>query len=176
MTNNATKMKQISPPAHLLPWLTYTDFLTEKLQKLTGHAKISVLSNRWEKPSQWAKNKLGVMSTWVLNREICMKSQNDVCWFARTILPIETFELDPSLFNRLKEESLGQLIFYGTDISRVSHTYYPIDKHAIEYHWLDKSVHQDEKNLWVRLSEFKVHGTFSFYLIEILLPGLERLL
>jgi len=174
--NDERHMEKKIPPAYLLPWLTYTDFLTEKLRSLTGNAVLQVLANRWEPPSDWDKNRLGVTSTEILNREICMKSHDEVCWFARTVLPIETFNSAPDLFNRLKKEPLGNLIFHGSDITRSSHTYYPIDNHAAEYHWLDNSIPQEVTCLWVRSSEFKVHGRFSFYLIEILLPGLERVL
>lgn len=164
------------PNAKLLPWLTHLGFLTEKLRSETGDARLEVLTHQWQKPDLWDVEKLSIQPPSILNRTICMWSLETACWFARTVLPAETYASDALLFARLKTEPLGNLIFHDNKIARVSHKYYAIDKHSLEYKWLNVTQHQNAEILWVRLSEFMVYTGFGFFLVEIILPGLEQCL
>jgi chorismate--pyruvate lyase len=196
-----------APNALLLPWLTHEHFLTEKLKSTAGDARLEVLSQRWELADDWdCAHLTDVKAQRVLHREIVMWAFDTPCWYARTILPDATKQANRALFDRLQTESLGHLIFHGTDITRVSLKSYCVDEQTTEYGWLQPWMHQDATRLWVRLSEFSVlshvvpaqagihaqhdhytsskmdprlHGDdnkASFFLVEILLPGLMRYL
>jgi len=165
-----------TPPPHLLPWLVHQDSLTEKLKTRAGDACLQILAQCWEPSDWWDRSVLGLSAETVLHREIVIKAQEKPCWYARTIIPSATYEADKALFDRLQQESLGDLIFKGTQIKRVFMTTYPICNQSIEYYWLPESMRQGKKEHWVRLSEFSVHGIFPFFLIEILLPELESYL
>ena len=158
----------------LIPWLVYEQSLTQKLKIAAGDARMEVLDQRWDVPDVWDKNVLNIENTNVMHREILMWAWDTPCWYARTIIPDTTWQDNITLFDRLKSEQLGQLIFNGTDIKRVSLTHYSILPSSIEYKWLHESMHQGAPTLWVRLSEFKVHDRDAFFLVEILLPGLLR--
>lgn len=164
----------LTPPAYLLPWLTYVKFLTEKLQTIAGDATLEVINQHWERPTWWDCYVLQLTETSVLHREILMHAHQQPCWYARTIIPESTYQADVKLFDRLNRESLGNLIFQGNKIQRASICHYAIDAKAIEYHWLTQSMHQQASVLWARLSEFQLKTKDSFFLIEILLPGLEQ--
>lgn len=169
------------PPEPLLPWLTYTKSLTQKLYDLTGNTKLEIINQQWQLPDAWEQTVLKIPMNeatghqeLVFHREILMKSLDVPCWYARTIIPTQTYENNKTLFKRLEQESLGQLIFNGPEIQRVSLKHYPILADNTEYRWLDKSLHQQQSSLWMRLSEFIVNQQNTFFLAEIILPGLLR--
>ena len=164
------------PSPHLLPWLVYEKSLTQKLYKAAGDARLDVLEQRWELPDEWDRLALKLNAASVMHREILMWAFDTPCWYARTILPDTTFKANTALFNRLKTESLGHLIFDGTEIKRASLIHYMISSSSLEYSWLNHSMHQGASSLWVRSSEFVVNDRDSFFLVEILLPGLLRYL
>ena len=156
----------------LLPWLVYEQSLTNKLHATAGDARLDVLDQRWELTNAWDQNILKLNSTQVMHREILMWAFDAPCWYARTILPAATWEANTALFDRLKTEPLGHLIFDSTEVKRGSLMHYMITPASVEYSWLNELMHQGESELWVRLSEFVVNDTHSFFLVEILLPGL----
>lgn len=165
-----------SPPKMLLPWLVYQQSLTKKLKIAAGDARMDVLSQREETSDAWDLYKLKLKHTPVVHREILMWAFDSPCWYARTIIPSSTQQAHAALFDRLKAEPLGQLIFNGTAIKRASLIHYAISSQSMEYQWLNESMHQGESRLWVRLSEFTVKPHHPFFLVEILLPGLLRYL
>ena len=167
------------PPACLFPWLVYDKSLTQKLNSLVGTARLDVLNQAWEMPDSWDQTILSLNCEQVMHREILMWAFDSMCWYARSILPLSTYQANVTLFDRLKNESLGELIFNSHQIERVSLTHYAISPQSMEYAWLSDGMHENAPVLWVRLSEFRSSMTeskesCSFYLIEILLPGLLR--
>ena len=195
-------MLSIIPEPSLLSWLLHEQSLTEKLRNACGDAQLEVLAQRWQLPDHWDQSVLklgsvdnsdladkpqdvglGIMnyqqpldSASVMHREILRRAFDAPCWYARTILPLTTFNANATLFARLKTEPLGHLIFNGTQIQRASLQHYCISPASEEYSWLNESMHQGAEKLWVRLSEFFVNARDSFFLVEILLPGLSRYL
>lgn len=164
----------IKPQAYLLPWLNYRDFLTQKLRLEAGDARLQVIGQRWESPNWWDKYVLTLENEQVMHREILMWALDNCCWYARTIIPHTTYEINAIVFDRLQQESLGQIIFNGTAIKRNEMIIYAINAQSLEYYWLNESMHQEEAVLWVRRSTFMLNDRWPFYLIEIFLPGLKR--
>lgn len=158
-----------SADARLIPWLVHELSLTEKLKVTAGDAQLELINQRWDVAPDGSRT---------LCREIVMWAFDSPCWYARTLIPFATFHANEALFERLKTESLGDLIFHGTDIKRGSLTSYAITKQSPEFAWVQKWCQQDDVQLWVRLSELSVSGAIShpFVLKEILLPGLRRFL
>ena len=161
-------------PPSLLPWIAYPHSLTERLQVKAGNTRLQVLEQRWEKPNWWDKYVLHLQCKTVLHREILMWAWNDACWYARTIIPETTYNADHLFFNRLQAESLGAMIFKEKKVRRIHLLHYPIGTQSIEYYWLTPLMHCSAPELWVRLSCFMIHDEHPFYLIETLLPGLQR--
>lgn len=161
-------------PQLLLPWLTYQQSLTRRLETKAEGVKLEVLRQRVDYPDWWDKHVLQINEISVLHREIVMWAGATPCWYARTVIPKTTYENNPIFFDRLKNESLGALIFNEKKVERISLVYYPINNQTIEYHWLDETLHCQVIILWVRLSIFTIGRKLPFFLIEIMLPGLER--
>lgn len=162
------------PPPHLLPWLTYTGYMSERLRARSGDAVLQVLQHGWEPSNAWDQHILGIAPEKVLHRDVLLLAWGQPCWFARTILPETTYQAHQALFQRLDSEPLGNLIFHTDEIKRLNLRYYPIQIDAPEYTWLPKTVDTQRRELWLRLSTFQVHQTELFYLVEILLPALEQ--
>ena len=161
-------------PPSLLPWLTYQDSLTSRLQAKAGNTHLEVLGQRWESPDWWDRQVLDIKDKTVLHREIVMWASKESCWYGRTIIPQITHAAGKDIFDRLKNESLGALIFNENRIKRASLIHYPINAQSIEYHWLTENMHSQAKTLWVRMSTFTIDNAFPFCLIEVMLPGIMR--
>jgi chorismate--pyruvate lyase len=163
--------------SRLLSWLTYEHSLTERLNKnLKKPARLELLSQRWLSATWWDNYVLKIKKESVLHRDIIMWA-DEACWYARTILPVSTYHVLPSFFDRLQNESLGQLIFNDPMIKRVEMIYYSVNKSSLEYYWLKKAlvdVEIFEEEYWLRFSSFVVNDLSPFFLIEIVLPGLMR--
>lgn len=164
------------PPKQLLPWLTCTTYLTKKLHAKSGNTMLQVLQEQWlEVATSWDQQVLQLAPERVLHRDIVVLAQAQPCWFARTILPAATYQSDDALFARLQHEPLGNLIFQGSAIQRLELRHYPIVTTDPEYAWIPEGYHQQRSPLWARLATFKVMSSQAlFYLLEILLPNLER--
>lgn len=163
-----------NPPKELIHWLTCPDSLTEKLASSLGNATLIVQNECWRNTNWWEKYNLSYLQQKVFCREIIMYSQKTPCWYARTIIPQETYEKNYNFFKRLENESLGVIIFNTNGIRRELITYYPLDKRCIEFYWFGKEIKADVDTFWARFSIFSIEEKYQFYLVEIMLPGLLR--
>lgn len=163
-------------PQGLIPWLHYSDSLTDKLKTAKGCVNLTLCSQGWIKPTWWDKYFLSIQNELIFQREIIMESQGTAYWYARTIIPQSCYELDKTFFKRLEHESIRNLIFESSDVRRVQFQVYPIDQQHLEFYWLSQFFPCIRGNVWVRLAEFSFQNKGSFYLAELLLPELEGVL
>lgn len=156
----------------LNPWLVYTQSLTDKLRQETGDAQLSVINQNQIQATWWDRFVLKIDAQAVTQREILMSAHGNPCWYARTIIPENTLAANELFFGRLKQESLGDIIFGNDSIKRINMINYVIDANCIEYYWLDSAMRGQSQIFWARLAMFDMNGAAPFFLIEILLPGL----
>jgi chorismate lyase len=165
------------PPTPLAPWLTHQASLTDKLKALTPEVKLQVLTNTWEKTHPWDWSTLMLpKNITVLHRDVVMHAEDTPCWYARTILPLSVYNAEEALFSRLKTEALGELIHSHPDIKRTNISPYRIRKMSTEYAYASEAVpnHPLGDMLWGRVSRFTLRENHTFYLLEVLLPGLLK--
>lgn len=160
-------------PHKLIPWLEHDRSLTDKLCSIKGQVALNVLSQQWVKPTWWDTFFLSIQEDTIFQREIIMESQGIPYWYARTIIPKTCYDRHETFFDRLKKESVRNLIFDNDAVRRVQFMVYPIDKQCIEFYWVNKLLPHFEGTAWVRLAEFSIQNNASFFLLEILLPELE---
>lgn len=163
-------------PENLKKWLNYQTSLTERLQEIKGEAQLELISQQWVNADWWDQNVLQIQEDCVFKRDIIMKSHGVSYWFARSIIPKKCYELEPSFFDRLKNESIKNLIFGNNKVQRINGINYVIDHHCMEFYWVKKNINTVEGILWVRLTEFSFQQRESFYIAEIMLPELEFVL
>lgn len=158
-------------------WLKEKGSITEKLIQFAGEAVLDVISHRFEEADQWDHQTLEIsLNTMVLHRQILMRASNTVCWYARTIIPQSVYHIEESLFERLKHESLGNLIHPHPDIERVEIRPYTIRPSMTEYAYLNAALKNNTMNeiLWGRISVFTLHNIHRFFLLEIFLPPILK--
>lgn len=161
-----------APPNPLLnPWLTCQTSLTAKLEQAAGDAQLAVLQQAWKRAGWWEKYALNIDNQQVLQREIVMYAREKACWYARTLIPKVTYDNHADFFDRLDKQILANLIFNNDLINRKEFVNYAVNKNCLEYYWLENSLASESDYLWVRGSQFTISDD-SFYLMEILLPGL----
>lgn len=160
-------------PQGIDEWIHYDASLTDKLELLSGDAKVELLSQRWSLPQWWDIHQLNINEQ-IFEREIFMKSYGQIFWYARTVLPKSCYDLDPTFFNRLEKESIRHLIFNEAKVERINRSTYPIDKHCLEFYWIKKYSAHIPDSFAVRCTHLLFQKTKNFYLIEILFPTLQR--
>jgi chorismate--pyruvate lyase len=164
------------PPDELYSWLTYPQSLTKRLEDEVGEAYLTILKQGWRNQAWWDRYKLKFDGDQqVFHREIVISAKSKPCWYARTIIPANTYYAHLEFFSRLEQESLGHLIFCSNDVARLSLNYYLITPESIEYYWL-KPIIPMLGNLWGRLSVFTISTHYLFYLVEIFLPDLLKVI
>ncbi|MGL5742496.1 MAG: chorismate--pyruvate lyase family protein [Legionella sp.] len=159
--------------SRLLEWLEHQASLTDKLKQTNGDAQLELLSQNWVNADWWDKNVLQIQDERVFCREIMMKSHGIPYWYAMSIIPQQCYDLDPSFFDRLKNESIKNLIFDENRVQRTHSLSYPLDNQCIEFYWVQKHIPSVAGILWARLAEFVFQEKESFYLIELILPEIE---
>lgn len=165
-----------SLPHWLKPWLRDDFFLTQELKSLTGDAQLHHIKTQWALPDWWERYVLCLNTGLIYRREIAIHSHATPCWYAKTIIPQQSYDSCSDVFSRLAQQSLGELIFSNAAIERKSCGFYPISNHCLEYFWPQQDWVQSSPVLWVKLSTFLVANAFEFYLTEIFLPGFETCL
>lgn len=159
--------------AELTSWLNHQLSLMDKLKAVASDVHLEVLRHDWSHPDSWDQQKLKILTkNPLLRREIIMWASAHACWYARTIIPHATYNVEDALFKQLSTEPLGELIWNHPHFKRQSMTSYLIDKESPEYHFLTPELHQNTHTLWARLSTISVHETSFMYLLEIFLPDL----
>lgn len=164
----------VQEPPFLFDWLRNQNPMTDKLASAKGSAHLKVLSQNWVQSSWWANHLFETKEEKVFQREIMMQCGDKDYWYARTLIPQSSYDLNPDFFRRLETESLRNLIFEEREVHRLQLIHYPVNQQCIEYHWVRNYIETINSNLWVRFAEFSYRDSV-FYLIEILLPDLENI-
>lgn len=171
--SNFNSTNIVKAPVGLEKWLHYNQPLTDKLKALSGNADLELLSQGWISSQWWDKYALDIKEK-IFQREIFMKSNGDVCWYARTIIPSSCYEIEPNFFKRLETQSIRTLIFDEPKVQLVQRITYSINEETIEFQWMKKYLSSIQGIFWVRLAEFCFKKKNSFYLMEILFPKLQE--
>lgn len=162
-------------PSELVPWLTDSGSLTRRLQAYNQYGfSVQLLGNHWIKPLPDESLKLGVpMSELVYQREVRLLDGDVANVYARTIIPIATFEALKQRFSALGNKPLGELLFTDPTVQRGS-----IEIACLTAgQWLyEMAVLDDDcrpEALWARRSRFYIGGKILL-VNEIFLPTLIR--
>lgn len=162
-------------PDFLREWREHNGSLTDKLHAARGSTDLDLVFQNWCNLNWWERYFLNINDNRVFLREIIMKNAGIEYWYARTIIPQQCYDLNTNFFKRLEHESIRNLIFGETSVKRLNMICYPVNSENIEYHWVKHYIKAIQGSLWVRLAEYSVQSSESFFLIEILLPELESI-
>lgn len=169
-----------SPQKHLMPtelasWLTDTGSLTRRLQKHNEiDFSVQVLGNSWMRalPDECRLLKIP-MAQMSYQREVQLMDGNEANVYARTVIPLATFQAMKHRFNSLGAKPLGELLFTDPSVKRG-----PIEVACLKPgQWLYEMalLEQDDRpdDLWGRRSYFYLGGKILL-VNEIFLPTLTE--
>ena len=89
---------ELNPPEWVIPWINHQDSLTDKLMLMTGDIHLKLLNQEWCRPTWWDQYVLHQQET-IFQREIIMESRGLSCWYARSIIPLKCYLLNPCFFS-----------------------------------------------------------------------------
>ncbi len=162
-----------TPSPALQSWLDHPTSITDRLKAYHADVQLTCLTQTWDTPDTWEQIHLPEKS--IFRREILMSAGQHTCWYARTIIPLETYLLEASRFSRLETEPLGNIIWHASDIKRKTMLQFSLDETTSLYqHIQNLPLKLTEQCLWGRLSTFMIKQTLPFYLLEIFLPELQH--
>ncbi len=158
-------------PTELASWLTDTGSLTRRLQKYNKHDfSVHNLGNSWIRPMVDECQLLGIPTTQMTyQREVRLMDGDEANVYARTIIPLATYQAMKHRFNRLGNKPLGDLLFTDPTVKRG-----PIEIACLKPgQWLYEMALLEENSrpeeLWGRRSYFYLGGKILL-VNEIFLP------
>ena len=160
-------------PAELTSWLTDTGSLTRRLQSHNQYDfSVQVLGNSWMKPLPDECRLLSVpMTQMAYQREVQLMDGEHANVYARTVIPLATFQAMKQRFTGLGTKPLGELLFTDPTVRRD-----PIEVACLKPgQWLYEMalLEQQERpeELWARRSRFYLGGKVLL-VNEVFLPTL----
>lgn len=145
-------LHNVSP--QLSYWLNYQHSLTERLSGLGFEIEVCVLKEWW----------FGE----IFKRDVLIFCDKAPCWFGRTIMRKQTYQLKSKAFRNLGNDPIGSILYHSKDIKLQRRRFFSWHKHW--YHPLP-SV-SDNAQLWARGSTFHIQNQ-SLFLMELFLPNLS---
>ncbi len=162
-------------PAELISWLTDSGSLT---QRLRAHNKndfsVQILSTHWMKPLPDECLSLDIpLTEMAYQREVRLMNGERANVYARTVIPLNTFQAMKQRFNSLGNRPLGDLLFTDPSVKRGS-----IQIACLKPgQWLYEMALLEEsfrpECLWGRRSHFYISDK-QILVNEIFLPALIK--
>jgi len=160
-------------PKELAPWLTDTGSLTRRLQQHNeSDFSVQLLGNCWMRPLPDECQLLAIPTTQMAyQREVRLMGGEQANVYARTVIPLDTFQAMKHRFNTLGNKPLGEILFTDPTVKRG-----PIEIACIKPgQWLYEMALLEEnirpEYLWGRRSYFYLGGKILL-VNEIFLPTL----
>ena len=161
-------------PTHLVSWLTDTGSLTRRLQRLNQcNFSVQLLGNNWIKPLPDECLAMKVPITQMaMQREVRLMDGEQANVYARTVIPLVTYQSMKRLFNGLGDKPLGEILFTEVSAKRgpIEVTCLKLGDKLYEMAILEENYRP--KELWARRSHFYLSGKILL-VNEIFLPMLD---
>ena len=141
-------------------WLTEEGSLTERLKNEFNDAKVDVI---------YEGVPLEEKTDYI--REVIIKSHDKPMIFAHTRLKMNDIEDAWMCLKTLGQQSLANILFKDSEISRRSLLYRVCEPEDVLYKHLKSLGYIQEEILWMRKSEWERHGKILL-LTEVFLPNL----
>ncbi len=147
-----------------MDWLNHQGSITQRLLQEKQDAHLSVLNQTWVKEQH--NDKLS------FQREIVIYSHAIPQWYARTLIPQDTYQFKKDVFERLGSTPIGYYLFHNSEVARVALDYQPIDNTHACFNWLPATLKNISETFWLRKSLFTIAHNYSLTIHEIFMPYL----
>jgi chorismate--pyruvate lyase len=160
-------------PAEYWPWLTELGSLTRRLKSFNKNGfSVDLLGNNWIKPLPEESLHLGTpIQQMALQREVRLLDGDRANVYARTIIPLSTYQVMKQRFKGLGNKPLGELLFTNPSVQRgdIEIARLQPGEWLYEMALLEEDYWTDY--LWARRSSFYLSGKILL-VNEIFLPTL----
>lgn len=162
-------------PAELTSWLTDTGSLTQRLQVHNQHDfSVQLLNTQWIKPLPDECLLLDIpLTEQAYLREVRLMDGEQANVYARTVIPLATFQEMEQRFNTLGNSSLGDLLFSDPSMQRGEIEVACLKPGQALYEMAMMEESPRPKELWGRRSLFYLRGK-KLLVCEIFLPSLIK--
>jgi chorismate--pyruvate lyase len=159
-------------PADLRNWLIYPGSLTRQLQQHCEQTvSVKVLASRWQRPLPDEALLLNQSAAqFALQREVQLLDGDKARVYARTVIPVKTYQAMCQRFDALGNQPLGEMLFTDPSVSRG-----PIEVASLRpgqklYEMAVHDLSSRPQQLWGRRSCFYLAGKVML-INEIFLPA-----
>jgi len=163
-------------PIQLGEWILHAGSFMKKLrQHGVEHPRVQLLRQGWQFPALNEKRALGMtMRMYALIREVLIYSQGKNWMYARTVFPRQTLTGKQLCLARLKNHSLGSVLFKDPTMQRSSFEVACLSQNMLLHQFVSQQIKIKTEPLWARRSQFFLHNK-PLLLTEIFLPDIETL-
>ena len=169
-----TLKHQIDPS--ILSWLVDEGSLTKRLKNYCpDQFSVDVLTEEWTKPDRSEARLLGIpMAQKVLLRQVNLKCGDQLCVYARSVIPLSTLQGKHHRLQHLGDKPLGEYLFAIPSLKRSKIEWGKLNRSSSLFH--NAMEHQDgtDQAIWGRRSLFEI-DTKSLLVSEFFLPMLMNL-
>lgn len=169
------------PSPHELPtgldgWILHPHSFMQRLrQKGALNPRIQVLRQSWQFPTLDEKKILGMKTrAYALIREVLIYSDGKKWMYARTVFPRKTLTGKQLCLARLKNRSLGSVLFKDPMLERSPFDVVCLSNDMLLHQYIIHEANIEKKDLWARRSVFTLHEK-PLLLTEVFLPDIATL-
>lgn len=163
-------------PAQLGEWLLHPQSFMDRLREHGARSpRVKLLRQVWQFPALNEKKALGMTTReYVLIREVLIYSPGKKWMYARTVFPRNTLTGKQQCLARLKNRSLGSVLFKDPTIQRSPFEIVCLTKEMPFYQYVLQQADLEADELWTRRSRFVLHEK-PLLLTEVFLPDMKIL-
>ncbi len=163
-------------PISFRQWILHpASFMDRLRQQGAFNPRVQLLRQQWQSPTRDEKRVLGITTrTYALIREVLIYSVGKKWMYARTVFPRQTLTGKQLCLARLKNRSLGSVLFKEPTIERSAFDVVCLSSDKLFHQYIVKAAHIEADALWARRSIFTLHEK-PLLLTEVFLPDIETL-
>lgn len=163
-------------PVKLGDWLLYPHSFMDRLRHYGAQsAQVQLLRQTWQHPALSEKKALGLTTrAYALIREVLIFSPGKKWMYARTVFPRATLTGKQLCLARLKNRSLGSVLFQDPTIERSPFEVVCLSNGMPFKEYVLEQANLNADQLWARRSRFILHNK-PLLLTEVFLPDIETL-
>lgn len=168
-----TLNRQIDPA--ILSWLIDEGSLTQRLKDYCpDQFSVVVLAEEWGKPDHSEAKLLGIpMAQKVLLRQVHLKCSDQLCVYARSVIPLSTLQGKHQRLQYLGNKPLGEYLFANPTLKRSKVEWSKLTHKSSLFKTAMANQQTTNNAIWGRRSLFQIDNK-SLLVSEFFLPVLSQ--
>ncbi|MDX9739732.1 MAG: chorismate lyase [Gammaproteobacteria bacterium] len=165
-----------SLPPDLACWLTATESLTQRLQRICARDfAVELLGQAWCRPLPGERVALGMQQrAWALVRQVYLCCGTRPLVYARTVIPRATLRGRRRRYGWLGERPLGEVLFAAADVERSPLEVAMLTPDDYLHRAATRGTRPGDAVFWARRSVLRVEG-YPLLVSEIFMPAIATI-